>query len=158
MSNSLGLCSPWIDFYKKINALFEKDPEVKVNFDQDKYEIQLFVDNAIKADALTKLLPTEKKYGEVVVKIVVIPADNGEESRIDLFRNAFHGNPAVDLITSAGPLGYDFVIFAKEVVQYYNDDLTDAYGYKSMLYKTIAEEVFGLKDNVFFSTTVPEEN
>ena len=110
MSNSLGLCSPWIDFYKKINALFEKDPEVKVNFDQDKYEIQLFVDNVIKADALTKLLPTERKYGEVVVKIVVIPADNREESRIDLFRNAFQGNPAVDLITSAGPLGYDFQI------------------------------------------------
>ena len=157
MSNKLGLCSPWVDFYKKVDTLFKKDPEVKVDFDQDNYTVKLYVDNAIKADALTKLLPAEKEFGNVVLKIEVVPADNSEESRIDLFRKAFNGNPAVDAITTAGPIGYDFVIFAKEVVQYYNDDLADAYGYRSTLYQELALEVFGIEDNVLYSTTVTEE-
>lgn len=156
--SKVGLCAPWVEYYKKINALFEKDPEINIEYDQENYEIKLYVNNQIKADALTQLLPTEQQFGNITLKVTVVPADNTEENRIDLFRRAFHGNPIVDLITAAGPIGYDFVIFAKEVAQYYNDDLTDAYGYKSTLYQDIAADIFGLDGKVFFSTTVPESN
>ena len=157
MSNKLGLVSPWINYYKMVNALFEKDPEVTVSFDNESYELAILVNNDIKADAIRKLFPEEKEFGNVVVKINVVPS-NEEESAIDLYRRAFAGNPAVVDITGAGPLGNNFVIFAKEVVQYYNDSLTDAYGYRSTLYEIIADELFGLKDNIYFSTEVTPED
>lgn len=56
----LKLSPPWVIFYQQIKALFEKDPNIKIVYDEDEQKISLFVDNANKADALTRLLPTEK--------------------------------------------------------------------------------------------------
>ena len=45
-----------------------------------------------------------------------------------------------------------FAVFAKEVVQYYNDDLTDINGLKSTLYEDIARDVFDI-DGINYCTS-----
>ena len=59
----VSLSSPWILFYKKVSALFEKDPGVRVLFDESDNSLKLFVEDAKKATALEKLLPKEMTFG-----------------------------------------------------------------------------------------------
>ena len=156
--DEIKMAPPWIQFANAIVALFEKDPDVKVTYDNDDVGIKLYVNGVAKADALTKLLPTEKVFGNVTLKISVIPANNADDP-IKLFRDAFYGNEAVSDIwtapmevTQSNPFTY--VIFQKEVVQYYNDNLGDAHGNRSTLYEEIAREIFENHPGIYFCTDV----
>ncbi len=144
--SSLNLSAPWFIYYAELSELFKEDPEVHLDFDENEKVIKLFVDNDEKADALTKLLPMTKEFGNVVVKINVIPANN-ENSIAEVFRKAFEGNPAFKdvIVTSseAGAFGATYILFAKKVVQYYADNLGDPNGNISTLYQDIARDVFG---------------
>lgn len=156
---NLNLSSPWVIFYRKVNELFKDDPEVKLVFNEEERTLKLFVDNAEKADALTKLLPTEKSFGNVSLKIAVVPADlKNEESYADLFAKAFKGNPAFsDIISTEGEAGAfqaTYVLFAKKVVQFYSDDLSDPHGNTSTLYQELAKEVFGELGTTYFCTDI----
>ena len=157
--SKLGLSSPWVNFYRELEALFAKDPEVKVVYDEEKNDIKLYVDNLAKADALAQLLPVERTFGNITITITVIPTNKEGASKIQLFRTAFEGNGAFNYTASAegiftNPIHY--VVFANEVVQYFNDDLSDAHGVRSTLYQDIAEDVFENHESVYFCTNVPE--
>lgn len=148
------LSSPWVLYYHELQAFFEKDSEVEVVFDEEETEIKLFVDNPRKADALTQLLPTEKKFGSMEVKVTVIPANNLKKTKFRLIQEALDGNDAVSYFDSedvfTNPIGY--VVFDKEVVQYFTDDLSDIHGCRSTLYQDMAKEIFGNLDGVCFCT------
>lgn len=155
--DKIKMVSPWVEYYRKVEAFFEHDPSVTVVFDDEAKNLKLLVKGAAKADALSQLLPTEVTFGNVVMTISVIPA-NDKQSKVDLFRDALSGNEALVTIADitgvfANPISY--VIFEKEVVQYWNDDLGDAHGIRSTLYQDLAKEIFG-EDNegVFFCTDV----
>ena len=45
-----------------------------------------------------------------------------------------------------------YVIFKKEVVQYYNDSLSDAHGMCSTLYQDIAKRILDADEGIFFCT------
>ena len=45
-----------------------------------------------------------------------------------------------------------YVIFKKEVVQYYNDSLADAHGMCSTLYQDIASRILDAGEGIFFCT------
>lgn len=157
--DKIKMVSPWIEYYRKVEALFEKDPNVKVVFDDEAKTLKLFVKGDAKYEALTALLPQEKVFGNVTVKTVVIPSNEGV-TKIDLFRDAFSGNDAVNNIVDltgvfTNPLSY--IIFEKEVVQYWNDDLSDAHGICSTLYQDLAKDIFGSTEGVFFCTDVDYE-
>lgn len=152
----LNLSPPWVEFYHEMEAMFKHDPGVKVTYDEDENAVTLFVEGAAKAEALTELLPAEKTFGNITVPIKVVPA-NSERSKISLFQDAFQGNSAFaytitldDIFTN--PISY--VIFKKEVVQFYNDNLGDPHGFKSTLYETLAEDIFEDHDGVCFSTDI----
>ena len=142
-----GLIAPWIDYYRQIQALFREDSEVRVLFDEIDYHIKIFVDNAIKADALSKLLPEEKKFGNITVKISVIPSNDLGHGPEELVQLAFNGNPALESIQIVDtPFGKEtFVIFAKKVVQYYSDDMGDYFGLQSTLYENLARDILQTK-------------
>ena len=154
--NKMKLSPPWITYVNKVKGLFNGDPDIKVQYDEDEYSLKLFVEDAEKADALMKLLPTQKEFGNVILKIAVIPAD--EVDYLGLFRAAFKGNPNVSDITSVElPAGgaINFVVFKKEVVQFFNDDTSDLHGVCSMLNEDSAREVFGESyDSVYFCTDI----
>ena len=159
MDKKLKLSSPWMSYYHKLQAMFKDDPEIKLDFDEDNIEVKMYVDNEDKADALQKLLPAEKVFGSVVMRITVVPANVGE-SKAHLFETAFSGNPAFSFIISVedvftNPVNY--VVFKKEVVQYFNDNLGDYHGNCSTLYQDIALEIFGDMDGIFFCTDVGRE-
>jgi hypothetical protein len=150
---NMKLSPPWINFYNEIKDLFEQDSEIKIKFNEEVPEINLFVDNARKADALAALLPETKEFGNVTMKINVVPA-NKTPSKLDLMLEAFLGNPALAYVWSSDTsLGtFQYAVFENKVVQYFNDDLQDINGNRSTLYQDIAKDVFGEATGINFCT------
>lgn len=145
----LAKSSPWVTYYKEVDALFKKDKEVLVVFDEENIELKIYVDNQEKASAIQYLIPNEKNFGNVILKIKVIPS-NGKQLRdvrttniVDIASDAFRGNNAVFAVTDVRAV-FDlvYVIFRKEVVQYFDDNIGDINGNCSTLYEVIARDVF----------------
>ena len=155
----LKLSPPWNIFYKKLDCLFKKDDEVKVIFDEDNNEIILYVDNRTKAEALTELLYDKKEFGNVSITINVVPSDTLDfRSRSDsIYKDAFNNNPVFsDVINIKGIFDITYVLFKKEVAQYWTDNLSDAHGVCSTLYEDIARDIFKPVEGVYFCTDVDD--
>lgn len=176
MKNKIKLAAPWITFFNKIKAMFEQDPDIGIKVDDKKYKITLRVRGQKKYEALRQLLPEEKTFGNVTAYVNIVPENEAKASTSDLFNDAFKGNPAfvatfpiTDFFTN--PVTY--VIFKKEVVQFYNDNGADPRGIESTLYQNIARDIFtdckgalyctdsntlkNLKRNVPTNQATPEE-
>ena len=155
MGKNVNLSPPWVTFYREINALFEQDPDVEVEFHENDNSICVYVEGQEKADAIDALLPDEKTFGNITVQIVVIPA-NKVMSKSDLFNVAFSGNPAFAYATAKTddvfPKPFSYVVFKKKVVQFFNDDLRDINGNMTTLYQNIAKDVFGEDEGICFCT------
>lgn len=156
--------APWVTYYREVNELFKKDKDVFVVFDEENVELKIYVKDQIKASAIQYLMPTEKEFGNVVLKIDVIPA-NGKELRevstsniVTIACDAFRDNDAVYMVTDVRAV-FDlvYVIFRKEVVQFFDDNIGDINGNCSMLYEVIARDVF--KDiGIKYCTDCGKEN
>ena len=148
MESNVKLSSPWIDYVHKLEAFFQKDPDVNIVFnDGEERKINIYVENQAKADAMDEVLPKVVSFGstDLEINVVLVNKLNARKSRGNTFKDLFTGNPICkDIVTVEGiftnPLTY--VIFRKEVVQYYNDDLGDAHGVCSTLYQDIAKRIF----------------
>ena len=154
-NKELNMMSPWAEYFNQLVAFFKEDDDVRVEYDNEAMVIKIYVDGAAKAEALSKLLPTSKKFGNVEVKVNIIPANPLDTSRIGLFKKAFEGNEAVadiETISDISSNDFNFIIFKPEVVQYYNDDLSDFNGICSTLYQDLAKELFGETEGVYFCT------
>ena len=154
MENGFKKSAPWITYFRKLDALFGKDPEITVNYFNDPAVIKLYVDNPMKADALSQLLPDQVVFGGVTAEVQIIPS-NKPLAKADLFAQAFAGNPAFSRMVDVegvftNPIHY--CVFNKEVVQYWDDNLCDINGNESTLYQDIAEDVFDNTDGVMFCT------
>ena len=158
--DKLDLSTPWVTFAKKIKTMFEKDPEVNVVYSNNDVEVKLYVDNYAKADALSAILPTEKTFGNVVLKITVVPS-NVTLNRVTLFRNAFANNPILNRVETVHPTqdsSINYFIFNRDVISFFNDDLSDFYGMESTLAEDIAREIFDIEDEAIFFCTEIEES
>ena len=159
MSN-LKLSAPWVVYYREIEALFGADPEITITIDEENYSVKLYVNNDEKAEALDKLLPAERTYGNVTVRTAVIPGNPLLEKKTSLFQTAFEGNPVFAFTkTNEGvftiPLSY--VVFKNRVVQFFADNLQDVNGNITTLYETIAKDVFGETPGICFCTDTEEK-
>ena len=158
--SKLGLVSSWVQYFRKLEAFFAEDPGVKVLLDNKNAAIKLMVEDGTKAVALEALLPDEMTFGNVTVKVIVVPANPKlATGKIDLVAEAFEGNGAVVGIYSVDRIfsnTMNYVVFKPKVVQYFNDDLSDAHGIRSTLYQDLAKELFGEDGGVFFCTDVVE--
>ena len=155
---SLNLSPPWVIYYNELAAFFKYDNEVRVIYDDEEHTVKLYVSNANKAKALESLLDSEVEFGNVVMKIIVIPPNTAAKTKLvrNVFSVALEGNPIVSKIeTLSGVFNnpITFVVFRKQVVQFWTDDIGDYSGIRSTLYQTIADELFANhKKGVFFST------
>lgn len=153
---NLKLSSPWILFYREIEALFKEDPAIKVEYNEDTQTIKLFVEGEEKADALTQLLPAERTFGNITVKVTVIPANLGNASTLQLFQKAFEGNAAFAFTyASDGIFSANYVVFKGKVVQYPSDDIGSLNGLTSALYQDIAKDIFGQDTPGLYFCTEP---
>ena len=160
----LNMSPPWVLYYKKLNTLFEYDKDVLVIYDEDEMEIKLYCSDNNKSEALSLLLPNTISFGDVELKITVIPSNektnkvkitinNPETAIYVLFNTNNDYVESVEVIPT--PFGkFTYVIFIKEVVQYFEDNLSDFYGVKSTLCEDIAREIFKDIDGVFFCTSI----
>lgn len=153
----VNLSAPWIVYYREIEAMFRGDPGVRVIFDEDTLTVKLYVDDSGKAYALDELIPPSKKFGRTVLKIGIIPANDSfvAVDQASLLDVALQGNSALSFIRTitgimTNPITY--VVFKKDVVQYWTDDLGDYFGVHSTLFQDIAKDVFENANGVFFCT------
>lgn len=156
MNVKLNLQAPWTEYASEVTALFEKDPDVKVEYDNLGKKLKLYVKSPEKAEALEMILQDEIEFGSVKLTIEIIPANKETRTPMDIFAVAFKGNPIVSYTKTVDALGFSagYVVFKPEVVQYFNDDLSDINGMKSTLYAEVAKDVFQDHDGVFFCTDI----
>lgn len=155
---TVNLISPWVEHYRKIDTFFKYDPDVNVVYDDKAKVIRLYVSDGEKAGALDAMLPDEVTFGSISLGIDVIPA-NGVTLEIprSIQSKAFTNNPIVKDIISINDIMTTpiiYVVFVKEVVQYYNDDLGDYFGMRSTLYEEIAREIFSPAKGVNYCTAI----
>ena len=159
----LNLSPPWVVYYRKLSAFFKEDSEVRITYDEIEQEIKLYVDNAEKAVALENLLPSEQVFGNVILYVTIVPANETTFDSVkaaystnsnDIVRICFNNKAVVGIKVIDGIMTnrMTFVIFKKEVVQWFSDDIGDYHGICSTLYQDLAKEIFGNIDGVFFCT------
>ena len=160
--SGLKLSPPWDIYFRKVEALFAQDPQIEVRMDDDNKELIITVANHEKADAIEKLLPKVKDFGNIQLKITVvcnINDENVEPTKADLIEKAFKGNKALKYVTSSSlpfQQGFDFAVFENTVVQFYTDDLSDLHGVCSTLYQDIAKRLFEGCEGIYFCTDLPD--
>ena len=156
---NVKLSPPWITFYKEICAMFSQDEDIRIEYNEDKSAITLLVKKYEKAEALKRIMPKEKAFGNVVVKIN-IEYRNGIQTVEEAYKLAFENNPAFKytFVFQADTNAITYVVFKKEVVQYWNDDMSDPHGVTSTLYENIADDIFEKENGVIFSTDSDKNN
>lgn len=152
----ISLSPPWITFVKELEQMFLYDAEVHVVYDDDEHVVKLYVDSTLKASALKRLLPEVKVFGDITLIIQIVSANGtATVTKHNLYPAAFAGNGALaytKTVTGIFTNDLTYVVFRKQVVQYYNDDLGDVNGQKSTLYEDIARDLFLERDGVYFCT------
>ena len=159
----LKLSSPWMNYYKAMKAFFDKDPDVRVVFDEQTNKVNVYVEDEYKAVALDNLLIPVQEFGNITIRINVIPANGtflGDvvfEDQTDLIKAAFKYNDAVDSIKSwqfAVNASYTYVLFKDEVVHYFNDDLSSYTGHAHTLMQNIGDKIMKMPSGVFLDTVI----
>lgn len=161
----LKILPPWSITIRKIEALFDGDPQIACNVDfaSTSPSIVLSCNNGDKVTALLKILPDEIAFGNVKLKVAVdgIPSNRAFANKKELFETAFAGNPAFAYAVSPADDGYSwfsmvYVVFKNYVVQFFADNLNDCHGVISTLYQDIAEEILTGEgaQGVYFNTDV----
>ena len=145
--------APWYTYRKKVNALFEQDPDIEVG---EVYEpedgnadfaFDIEVKNHDKFLALDRALAKQKKFGNVTLSITLFDEENadGTEDYAALYETIFQGNPIlkdVKKVTDFAGTPPGFVRFQPEVIQFPDDDTSDYNGNWNGLAEDIAREVF----------------
>ena len=169
MNERLKILPPWTIVIRKLEALFDGDPQIAFNtdFSGEHPCVVLACNNGDKVAALQRILPSEINFGNVSLKIMVdgTPSNIAFTSKVDLFDAAFKGNPAYAYSTCPCEDGYQwicstYVVFKNCVVQFAADNLNDCHGIISTLYQTIAEELLTgeATNGVFYNTDVERAN
>jgi len=157
MDKTVSLAPPWIVYKQKITLLFGKDPDINITWDAKSYRLTLNVKDRAKAEAIAQLLPPDKQFGNVTL-IINVSYKEKSPSEYELFKNAFAGNPILSFIEKDDDVPFasrTYVVFKKEIAQYYADDLGDPHGVRSTLYENVARDVlldFG--EGVSFTTEI----
>lgn len=145
--------APWYTYQKKVNALFEQDPDIEVG---EVYEpedgsadfaFDIEVKNHEKFLALDRALAKQKKFGNVTLAVTLFDEENanGAEDYAALYETIFQGNPIlkdVKKVTDFAGTPLGFVRFQPEVIQFPDDDTSDYNGNWNGLAEDIAREVF----------------
>ena len=150
---NVKLSAPWNEYINQLKALFEHDEDIDVS-DEAEQNVIILVKSEDKYEALTHLIPTEKKFGNVSLHITIVPTNLGEKDPRYYLKKLFKGNEEVNRMidVEVGTNVMTFIEFKKNVVQYYNDNLGDLHGNKTTVMEQIAKEVFEEINGVNFCT------
>ena len=149
---NVKLSAPWDIYFRKLEALFGRDPQIRIEYDRENIAIKLYVESVDKANALEALLPKEKVLGNVTLTVTVIPAKKPTDMP-NAVEAAFKGNPIYEGIRSYQINGatFNYALFTDRAAHYYSDDMSEYNGKTAALYSSIAKDVIGPVENVNFS-------
>lgn len=160
----LKILPPWSIQIKRIEALFDGDPQIACNVDYTGSApyIVLACNNGDKVTALQQILPEEFEFGNIKLKVGIdgTPSNRVFTSKKELFETAFTGNPAFAYAVTPGDdswwMSTTYVVFKNCVVQFFADNLNDCHGIISCLYQDLAEEILTgpAAQGVFFNTDI----
>ena len=159
----LKISPPWITYTNMLEALFDGDPQIAFNIASNDREVTIACNNGDKCAALAKVLPEEKKFGNVTLTINIDgPMSNRAfRSNKELFETLFEGNPAFAYCVAPAEdvyyINFTYVVFKNCVVQFFNDNLDDCHGLLSTLYQEIAVEVFNEIPGVHYNTDIEKK-
>ena len=165
----LKILPPWTIVTRKLEALFDGDPQIAFNIDYSGMHpaVVLSCNNGDKVAALLQILPSEIGFGNVKLPITIdgTPSNRAFKTKVELFDTAFKGNPAYAYSVCPAEDGYmwigtTYVVFKNCVVQFAADNLNDCHGIISTLYQDIAEELLRgeATNGVFYNTDVERAN
>ena len=153
--------APWVRYVALLKMVFESDPDVRIVYrDETPYIVDINVTGEEKFEAATKLIGETKTFGNVVLTIRYHLSNpvKEEKSKKELFKALLEGNPiltdivTVDLPNTSNNITY--FIFKDEVVQYWDDALSNPHGVLSTLWEEIMKELFEDTEEVIFTTRV----
>jgi hypothetical protein len=139
------LSPPWYTLWNEINSSIGNDPRVTVaplDTSQNPYSIVIQCEEHRQAVALVSLMLLQYSFGNVEVEVTVTDAAGDivqpvvPTSAIELakwVRRAFKTNNwfvdvhARSLLPPSNSFVVVYPIFARDVIQFFNDDLTDFY-------------------------------
>ena len=155
MSENPSMSAPWIAYAHKVIAAFEKDPDVTVDIgDADVsggfLTIEIICKNYVKYLALQEILKRPEPISNVRIDMVFTYSGTERDKQISLYETALGGNPYFNsVIQLSDPreetVKYTFALFNNEIVQYFDDDISDYYGCNNMVPEDLFREV--LKDD-----------
>lgn len=165
-NKKVTIAAPWITFAKEVAALFDGDSDVLVesvieNGDLNlsyNYVLNIDVYDHKKFEALKKIMPEFKEFGNVVLGICLFDCENAEKKETDyaqIFGEAFKDNPnfvGMSFHPDVTGTTWKYAVFKGEVVQFFNDDISDYAGNWNGLMEDIARDVFGNVGNIYFCT------
>lgn len=156
----VGLSAPWYTFANQIKYTYGLSPFITVNNLApvgDNYDLIINVCYDDVALALRQILPSFVSFGGVIVYInifnsenQIVPIENAvytPETLAKLLCTALIGNPLFEgtILTNgilppivSGTVGDVVVVIAKDIVQFYNDDISDL----CSNYNAVAADVF----------------
>lgn len=153
--------APWVRYVALLKMLFENDPDVRIVYrDETPYIIDINITGEEKFEAATKLIGETKTFGNVVLTIRYHLSNpvKKEKSKKELFKALLEGNPiltdivTIDLPNTSNNITY--FLFKDEVVQYWDDALSNPHGVLSTLWEEIMKELFEDTEEVIFTTRV----
>lgn len=143
----IALSPPWYTFANEVLNTVGKDPNVQVDslrqVSSSKYSLMIRVKGLQRARALATIIRNTATFGNITVTVIVkttsgtiakpYPTSTLTALQIaQLYRIAFRTNILFSFVTIRafvpGSARAVFPVFAKRVVQFYNDDLSDFYG------------------------------
>ena len=172
MEKVLIVDSPLTKYVGGFICLFDKDPEIDIEYNDDDINFQKLIiktSNIKKAKILKYILNDSKNFENSKLLITVDSFDKKELENLeelknytleDIFETVFEGNSAYSYcceVEDDSGTKFIYVVFKCEVVQFFNNNLIDIYGITNTLYQDIAKKIFNI-NNVFYCTEMSEEN
>lgn len=157
-----GLSSPWEQIHHAMVAFFEEDPEITIgdideNDDTGIYTMTVFSSSIEKFKALRKVLKKEYDFGNVTLKVNVDLDDKEyETNEVEDIETILQDNPLfkeMKCIKEAGAT-FNYCVFNKQVLQYFDDVLSDDQGFRSTLAQDIAEKIFATSQIMYCTSKV----
>ena len=168
INKNSGIQAPWYTLLGYIKAMFGGDPEIVIDEtyakgDDGIYYLTIDVRNWEKFKAIKDTMIQNFNFGNITVKIDLQCSVNTSESEscIEKLKKVFEGNHIVKRIVEVEDVAkvkHGYVIFQPEVIQFYNDDLTDYMGNFNGLAENIARTLFNVDYLTNFCTADLREN
>ncbi|MCR1839689.1 hypothetical protein [Murimonas intestini] len=127
---------------------------------EGQYNYLMLVDNQEKSEAIKALLIQNVDFGGITLTATIFgPTEDdvrpSEKPELELYEDAFTGNPLFEQtkVRSLAGISFEYCIFKKTVIQFWNDDLSDYYGNYNGLPTDIAKDVLR-ESTVQFSVSI----